>query len=893
MAEPTSGSEPPAAPRDDRSAASSDWLEQLVAEALEAFDRGGEPGLEQFLAGHPAHRDQVLALITRFRHTGLLRRDAPSEFPERLGEFRLCERLGAGGMGVVFVAEQESLGRRVALKVIRPDLLFFEGARERFRREIEVVARLSHPGIVPIVATGEHQGVPWYAMPIVDGASIDVVVQRLADQPPARLCGADLWRAIGGNGKAPGGSLPEPFAGAYWTAAVQLLRQAAVALHHAHQRGIVHRDLKPSNVMLSVDGRAQLLDFGLALVQGDARLTRTGAEPGSPAYMAPEQLRGLGADERSDVYSLAATLYQLLELAPPFSAADAEALRTRIALGQRRPAQNRSVPRELHLVLAAAMDLDRERRYASAEAFAADLGAVLAQRPIQARRLPPWLLLWRAAQRHRTVAALAAVVVTAAAAWPAAWAWQAQRSIAIEAAAKQRAEAGRDAAVGAVREFLVGLAHSDLISLPTGRRLAGQLLDRAIATLEQLAREAPEGALRFDLLQAEQRVVTLLRRGGRPQEAQARARKLLAAWDGEPGAAPAVALARARLRQDLLNLEAEGTAMPDAEPLAAQVAVDLERAAADPSLRDAVAVCRKDVVGLQALAAERRGATADADRLWQQVLAMAASQGEGDLSSASQRNRYAQALAGRGDHERAAALFREVAADLAPALDPVLTRPEALHVRGHAVWGIAQTLVRQGQVQAARPFYAEAEPILEASAAAYPDHLNYLLALASCLTESGQVLLQLGEPAPGLARLERGRVLFRAATVTAAADQDGLRHRRTNLRVLCAEYGRAGERKALLGVARELASLPPDAEQFATAAWNLLRVAALAERDGDPAGADQAAAEALEALEACDRAGWFPPVDLDDRPCQRLAGSPRFAALRERHPPEPAQRRRR
>lgn len=893
MADPTFASQPNAEPEGPDRPAPSAWLEDLVALALEALDRGGDAGLEQFLGQHPAHRVEVLALITRFRQTGLLRRDAPSEFPERLGEFRLGERLGAGGMGVVFLAEQESLGRRVALKVIRPDLLFFEGARERFRREIEVVARLSHPGIVPIVATGEHQGVPWYAMPIVEGASIDVVVQRLGDRMPAGRSGVDLWRALGGTPTAAGEALPEVFAGTFWGAAVQLLRQAAVALHHAHQRGIVHRDLKPSNVMLSVDGRAQLLDFGLALVAGDPRLTRTGAEPGSPAYMAPEQLRGLGADERSDVYALAATLYQLLELAPPFSGADAASLRAHIALGQRRPVQNRSLPRELHLVLDAAMDLDRERRYATAAAFAADLAAVLAQRPIQARRLPLWLRLWRAAQRHRTLAALLAVVLTAVVVWPVAFAWQAQRSLAIEAAAKRRAEAGRDTALAAVREFLIGLSRSELIALPTGRRLASPLLDRALATLEQLAEEAPPGALDVERLQAEQRLVTLLRRAGRQAEAMARARALLAAWPLDGATAPAVALARALLAQDLLNLEAEGWPVAEAETLRGNVTADLERAAVDPGLRGAAAACRADVLGLQALAAERRGAFAEADQWWQQALAAEGTADAANTARASQQNRYAQALAGRGEHARALALFRQVAADLSPATDRVLVRPQDLHVRGHAVWGIAQTLVRQGQIQAARPFYAEAEPILEASAMAYPDQPSYVEAFASCLTESGQVLLQQGAQAQGLERLERGRALFRAAAALATADRDGVQHRRTNLRVLCAEYGRTGARQPLLAVARELVSLPPDAEQFATAAWNLLRVAALAERDGDAAGAEQAAEEALTALEACDRAGWFPPIDLDDPPCQRLAGSPRFAALRARHPPELARRRRR
>src|SRR5262245_26578256 len=145
-------------------------LEELLAAALAAFDDGGDAALQAFLLQHPGERTALLRGIERCREMGLLGTAAPArDFPERLGEFQLLRRLGGGGMGVVYEAEQTSLSRRVALKVVRPELLFFEGARERFRREIEAVARLSHPAVVRVLAWGGEEGVPLLEMGLATG----------------------------------------------------------------------------------------------------------------------------------------------------------------------------------------------------------------------------------------------------------------------------------------------------------------------------------------------------------------------------------------------------------------------------------------------------------------------------------------------------------------------------------------------------------------------------------------------------------------------------------------------------------------------------------------------------------------------------------------------------
>src|SRR5262245_37069211 len=143
-----------------------DPLHELVAAAVEALETEGEPGLERFCIAHPGESEAIRSRVRRLAEVGLLGA-AASKPPERLGEFRLVRPLGEGGMGIVYVAEQPRLGREVALKIIRPEQVFFPGARLRFQREVETVAKLHHPGIVPIYTVGDEGGVPYFAMELL------------------------------------------------------------------------------------------------------------------------------------------------------------------------------------------------------------------------------------------------------------------------------------------------------------------------------------------------------------------------------------------------------------------------------------------------------------------------------------------------------------------------------------------------------------------------------------------------------------------------------------------------------------------------------------------------------------------------------------------------------
>lgn len=879
----------------DPELSSSGHLEDLVAGALEALDRGGDAALKAFLAAHPAERAEVEALVSRFRHTGLLARDAHGDLPERLGDFRLVERLGGGGMGVVFVAEQESLRRRVALKVIRPDLLFFAGTRERFRREVEVVAKMSHPAIVPIVATGDDGRVPWYAMPLIDGASVDEAVRRLSGRDPATLAGADLQRAIAKDLTGTGGGAAETFAGAHWEAAVRLVRQAAMGLAHAHHRGIVHRDVKPSNVMLTPDGRALLLDFGLCLVQGDPRLTHAGGEPGSPAYMAPEQVRGSGADERADVYSLAATLRQLLDLEAPFSGPDQEQLRARILRGESAPPRNRAVPRELRLVLAVAMDLDRERRYADAEAFAADLGAVLARRPIAARRLPARIRTWRWAQRHRVASAVLAGLAVVAALLPAGLAWQQQRVLADLERAKVRAEASRDQALRAVTDFLVRFGESDLIALPSGQAIAAGLLDRAVASLDAMRAENDAPVLRQVRLHAERAMVTALRLTGRIGEARERAQRVLSEWSDRAAITPEIALMLASVRGTLLSLTGTTGDAGAAAAIDRDARADLEIAERDPGLRSRARGMLADLVSWRGVLCSARGDLDGAERALRESIGILEAEQElpADLvdNLCLLRNRLADGLWMKDRLDEAEGLFLRTERDLTPAEDPTAGRPANLRLWGYAAWGLARIAYSRGDNELALRRYTTAAGRYEASAYAYPDDVGVVGTFAAVLTEQAQLLpIVQKDPAAGIALHERARALFRRCARGGGGEDDSAQNRQRNLRCLGEVQLQRGALAEAADVAREIVATTKEPERLANAGWQLLVVAGRAAESGRGELAAECDREALGALVACDAAGWFPPVNLDDAPCRRLAAEPKFRELRQKHPPEQASR---
>ncbi len=330
----------------------------------------------------------------------------------RLGEFELVRQLGSGGMGVVFEARQPSVGRRVAIKVLR-DPFASESLKARFRREISTIGGLDHPDIVPVVAAGVESGLAYYAMKYLDGISGSQLIRGLrtaVDLPPrmqaVRRCVApesgERDRESTGSDSASSSAWEEPYA--RWAARLAL--HVAEALQHAHDHGVVHRDVKPGNIIIRPSGRPVLLDFGLATSPVEQTLTRAGDFLGTLAYAAPEQARGETTDARGDVYSLGATLYELLGLRRPFESSGHSALLREIEHDDP-PPLGRWVPRDLRTICGCALAKVPQERYATAGAMAHDLREFLAGRPIRAR--PPGGLARtsRWIRRHPTLATVA------------------------------------------------------------------------------------------------------------------------------------------------------------------------------------------------------------------------------------------------------------------------------------------------------------------------------------------------------------------------------------------------------------------------------------------------------------------------------------------------------
>jgi serine/threonine protein kinase/tetratricopeptide (TPR) repeat protein len=497
-------------------AAAPDPLEDLLAEALAAFDAGGQPALAKVLDAHPAERPALERALDRCRAMGLFGPTRTTDFPEQLGEYRLIRRLGSGGMGVVYEAEQQSLQRRVALKIVRPELLYFEGAHERFRREIEAVARLAHPAIVPVLASGEQDGLPFYAMELLDGMNAHDLVRHLRAQAPDGPSGADLRAAL--QMDATDGT--DPFGGPWWQVCARIVHRLTLGVRHAHLRGIVHRDIKPGNVMLTRDGRVVLLDFGIARLArsanttGAATLTRTGATPGSPAFSSPEQLRADAVDERTDIYSLAATLWSLITLQAPFADVADDARRAG-AMPPPLRSIRRDVPSELDVVVQKAMDPDREQRYADVSAFASDLAAVIDRRAIRARPLGPGLRTLRWCQRHRITATALSTALGILLLLPIVFAWRESAINDELEAAVRSANKSLSTTLDAIDGILVTLTHDKLRFVPEAEPMTIGALDRAAGMYASLLQDHPEHVrVRADAARALARLAAVRLRTG-------------------------------------------------------------------------------------------------------------------------------------------------------------------------------------------------------------------------------------------------------------------------------------------------------------------------------------------------------------------------------------------
>ena len=349
-----------------------------------------------------------------------------------LGDYRIIREIGRGGMGVVYEAQQLSLDRRVALKILPFAGMLDQRQLQRFKNEAQAAAGLHHPHIVPVYFVGCEKAVHFYAMQYIEGQTLARVIDELKElqtshdgqvrQPvrepadsalscPAEVAPDRTRSHVGESRCLTAVTVPKSQITAtdttdqtqallsthgairnrgFFRSVARLGIQAAQALEYAHQSGVIHRDIKPSNLLIDLDGNLWISDFGLAQTRAGPDITMTGDVLGTLRYMSPEQAEGNRRilDHHTDIYSLGVTLYETLSLHPPFDADDRHQLIHQIIDGDHRPLRrvNSAIPQDLETIVLKAMATEPETRYATAQELADDLQRFIDDKPIQAHR---------------------------------------------------------------------------------------------------------------------------------------------------------------------------------------------------------------------------------------------------------------------------------------------------------------------------------------------------------------------------------------------------------------------------------------------------------------------------------------------------------------------------
>lgn len=417
-------------------------FDEIVEDFLNQLREGKNPSIEGFAKKHPNYADRIRELfLTLIRVEGIGDglgggQDQFDSHPpqlDNLADYKIMRELGRGGMGIVYEAEQRSLDRLVALKVLPSPATSDKELLRRFQTEAQAAASLQHPNIVSVHGVGEDNGVHFIAMQLIDGVGLDEILQELKRfkngqehnfkmdalsnpsqgvsllNSPMSDANSSISEKLDSSRKIEGRSKTSQ----YHRNVARIGIQASNALAHAHDQGVIHRDIKPSNLMLDSNANLWVTDFGLAKLLDDGHQSLSANIVGTIRYMAPERFSGL-ADSRSDVYSLGITLYEMLTHTPAFPQQDRAHLIQHIhSSPPPKPRQiDPKIPKDLETIVLKSMAPESTKRYQTASQLSVDLNRFLEGRPIYARRTSTFEQIWLWCNRNSLVAGMLGLVIS-------------------------------------------------------------------------------------------------------------------------------------------------------------------------------------------------------------------------------------------------------------------------------------------------------------------------------------------------------------------------------------------------------------------------------------------------------------------------------------------------
>ncbi|HMC65906.1 MAG TPA: tetratricopeptide repeat protein [Gemmataceae bacterium] len=750
-------------------------LESLVGQVADEFTervhRGEQPSVEEYAQRYPEIASllrMALPALQAMGSSGSAKESPLSEFADPmtgcLGDFRLLREIGRGGMGVVYEAEQISLGRRMALKILPLAATLDPRHLQRFKNEAQAAAQLEHPHIVSVHSVGSDRGVHYYAMQFIDGHTLAEIIADLRTATDPQTAEP---RPLGSGSQTPAQPLPDgrgseniqqtqdysPAVPAiatqrsalstqrstavalttdhsikskeFFRKVAELGQHVAEALDHAHEQGIIHRDIKPSNLMLDSRGKVWVTDFGLAHVQSEKSLTMTGDIVGTVRYMSPEQATGqrVVVDHRTDIYSLGVTLYELLTLQPAFGGDDRQELLRQIAFEEPKPPRriNKSIPAELETIVLKAMEKGPGDRYASAQEMAEDLRRYLMHEPIRARRATLVQRVRKWARRHRGLvgAAVTALALTAAVSVVSAaliWREKEQTRAAYLAEIEQRqradaqfqaAEAQRRRARAAVEDMYTQVAEKWLARQPRLQPLQREFLEKALKFYQEEAQEdGTDPAVLRQTAKAHYRVGAIQQTLGRHEEAVASRRQAIRVYEQIAANDPDDAACRSDLGacHDALGNSFQALLRP----------------------RDAEAAYRESIRISEKLVAEFPGRP------------------DYEYLLAKTRPSLAMVLAEAGDVPQAEQMYRKALPELQKLADSSPNRPEYQNILANCHSLLGLLLWNAGRPREAEPAFRRAVAVLEKLVKDHAQEADYRERSAYNLTNLAATLVNTG-----------------------------------------------------------------------------------------------------------------------------------------------------